>query len=255
MEEGSNMKPRQIFNILAYIIMLGVNYLATALPIAGRDTGEISDMFPVLFTPAGYVFSIWGIIYLGLGAFVIYQALPAQRNNLLFERVGYWFVGNALLNAAWILLWHNLLIPLSMLVMVGILITLMVIYQRLETGRTRATSGEKWFARIPFSIYFGWISVATIANAAVMLYDLGWRGEPLSQEIWTILVIAVASAIGIFMILKRREVAFPLVLVWAFVGIYVKQSDAQLVPIAALAAAILIALILIIDRIRGRGIV
>jgi translocator protein len=255
MEEGSNMKPRQIFNILAYIIMLGVNYLATALPIAGRDTGEISDMFPVLFTPAGYVFSIWGIIYLGLGAFVIYQALPAQRNNLLFERVGYWFVGNALLNAAWILLWHNLLIPLSMLVMVGILITLMVIYQRLETGRTRATNGEKWFARIPFSIYFGWISVATIANAAVMLYDLGWRGEPLSQEIWTILVIAVASAIGIFMILKRREVAFPLVLVWAFVGIYVKQSDAQLVPIAALAAAILIALILIIDRIRGRGIV
>jgi translocator protein len=249
------MKLRQISNIGAYIIMLVVNFLATSLPIAGRDTGEISDMFPVFFTPAGYVFSIWGIIYLGLGAFVIYQALPAQRNNPRFERLGYWFVANALLNASWIFLWHNLLIPLSMLVMVGILVTLMVIYQRLETGRTQVSTGEKWFARVPFSIYFGWISVATIANAAIMLYDFGWRGEPLSQELWTVLVIAVATVIGIFMTLSRREVAFPLVLVWAFIGIYVNQSDVNLVPMVALAAAILIALIIIVDRVRKRGMV
>jgi translocator protein len=246
---------RQISNVVAFLIMLVVNILANALPIAGRDTGEISDMFPVLFTPAGYVFSIWGIIYLGLGAFIIYQALPSQRNNPRFQKVGYWFVANALLNALWIVLWHNLLITLSMVVMLGILVTLIVIYQRLETGRNRqVSSAEKWFARVPFSIYFGWISVATIANASIMLYNLGWRGEPLNEPVWTVLVIAVATAIGIFMILQRREVAFPLVLVWAFFGIYVKQT-VQLVEITALAAAFLVALILIIDRVRRRGMV
>jgi len=246
------MKPRVILNILALVLMVGVNILANTLPIAGRNTGEISDTFPVLFTPAGYVFSIWGLIYLGLGAFVILQALPSQRNNARFERIGYLFVANALLNSLWIFLWHYLLIPLSMLVMVGILITLMMIYQRLETGQTPVSKEEKWFARVPFSIYFGWISVATIANAAVMLYDLGWRGQPLTQEIWTALVIAVATAIGIFMILKRKEVAFPLVLVWAFIGIFIKQGQVQIVPFVALAAAILVALILILNRVPRR---
>jgi translocator protein len=249
------MKFRQILNIVALIVMIAVNVLATTLPIAGRDTGEISDMFPVLFTPAGYVFSIWGLIYIGLTAFVVFQALPSQRDNPRFERVGYWFAANAFLNALWIFLWHNLLIPLSMLVMLGILVTLMAIYQRLEIGRTKVRAAEKWLGRVPFSIYFGWISVATIANAAVMLYDLGWRGQPLTQEIWTVLVIAVATAIGVFMITKRREVAFPLVLVWAFYGIYVKQQDVQTVPIAALSAAILIALVLIFDRVRKRAMV
>jgi translocator protein len=249
------MKLRQIINIVALIVMVGINILANALPIAGRDTGEISDMYPVLFTPAGYVFSIWLIIYVGLTAFVIYQAQASQRDNPRFERVGYWFVANALLNALWIFLWHNLLITLSMLVMLGILATLIVIYQRLEIGRTLVSTGEKWLARVPFSIYFGWISVATIANAAIMLYNLGWRGEPLTQEIWTVLVIAVATAIGAFMIFSRREVAFPLVLVWAFIGIYVRQSDVNLVPIVAMAAAVLIALLIIIDRLRRRGMV
>jgi translocator protein len=249
------MKLRQIINIVALIVMVGINILANALPIAGRDTGEISDMYPVLFTPAGYVFSIWLIIYVGLTAFVIYQAQASQRDNPRFERVGYWFVANALLNALWIFLWHNLLITLSMLVMLGILATLIVIYQRLEIGRTLVSTGEKWLARVPFSIYFGWISVATIANAAIMLYNLGWRGEPLTQEIWTVLVIAVATAIGAFMIFSRREVAFPLVLVWAFIGIYVRQSDVNLVPIVAMASAVLIALLIIIDRLRRRGMV
>jgi translocator protein len=249
------MKFRQILNIVALIVMIAVNVLATTLPIAGRDTGEISDMFPVQFTPAGYVFSIWGLIYIGLTAFVVFQALPSQRNNPRFERVGYWFAANAFLNALWIFLWHNLLIPLSMLVMIGILVTLVVIYQRLEIGRTKVSAAEKWFGRVPFSIYFGWISVATIANASVMLYNLGWRGQPLTQEIWTVLVIAVATAIGVFMITKRREVAFPLVLVWAFYGIYVKQQDVQTVPIAALSAAILIALVLIFERVRKRAMV
>jgi hypothetical protein len=112
-----------------------------------------------------------------------------------------------------------------------------------------------WFARVPFSIYFGWISVATIANAAVMLYDLGWRGQPLSQEFWAGLVIAVAALIGVYMILKRREVAFALVLVWAFIGIFVGQFQIQTVPFIALAAAFLISIVLVYDRARRQVIV
>lgn len=251
-ERGHDMI-RQISNVVAFLIMLVVNILANALPIAGRGTGEISDLFPVLFTPAGYAFSIWGVIYLGLGAFVIYQALPSQRAHPRLRRVGYWFVANALLNASWIFLWHNLLITLSMAVMLGLLITLIVIYRRLETGRDpRVSSAEKWLARLPFSIYFGWISVATIANASIMLYNLGWRGEPLDEQTWAALVIAVAAAIGVFMIFQRREAAFPLVLVWAFVAIFVNQT-VRLVEMAALSAAILVALILAGARIRRRG--
>jgi tryptophan-rich sensory protein len=249
------MKLRVIFNILAFLVMIFVNFLANILPIAGRTTGEISDAFPVLFTPAGYVFGIWGIIYIGLGAFVIFQALPSQHNNMRLESVGFLFVVNALLNAAWIFLWHNLLIPLSMLVMIGILVTLALIYQRLAPGRASLSIAEMWFARVPFSIYFGWISVATIANAAVMLYDLGWRGQPLSQEFWAGLVIAVAALIGVYMILKRREVAFALVLVWALIGIFVGQFQIQAVPFIALAAVFLISIVLVYDRARRQVIV
>jgi translocator protein len=253
MNERGNEMVRQISNVVAFLIMLAVNFLANALPIAGRGTGEISDMFPVLFTPAGYAFGIWGVIYLGLGTFVIYQALPSQRENPRLRKVGYWFAANALLNALWIFLWHNLLITLSMAVMLGLLVTLVVIDRGLETGRNpRVSSAEKWFARLPFSIYFGWISVATIANASIMLYNLGWRGEPLDEPTWAALVIAIAAAIGVVMIFKRREAAFPLVLVWAFVGIFVNQT-VRLVEIVALSAAILVALTLAGDRIRRRG--
>jgi len=151
-----------------------------------RTTGSISDSFPVLFTPAGYVFSIWGVIYLGLIAFGIFQALPSQRDNPRLLRVGPWFAIGNLFNASWIILWHYGYFTLTLVAMLGLLVALLFIFQRLVIAKRPDNARELWLVNIPFSIYLGWISVATIANFSASLYNLGFTGGPLSQEIWTV---------------------------------------------------------------------
>jgi translocator protein len=232
------MKFRQVLNILAFVLVVGVNGLANSLPINNQTTGEISDSYPVLFTPAGYVFSIWGLIYLGLLGFVIYQALPAQRDNPRLDRVGYWFVWSCIFNSIWIFLWHYELMLWSVLVMLGLLVSLILVYLRLEIGRNRVPAGESLLARLPFSIYLGWISVATIANVSVLLYDLGWDGFGLTEQIVTVVMLAIGSLLGFLMARRRAEVAYPLVLAWAFAGIVVNQTAFILVVIAAGLAAL-----------------
>jgi translocator protein len=232
------MKFRQVLNILAFILVVGVNGLANSLPINNQTTGEISDSYPVMFTPAGYVFSIWGLIYLGLLGFVIYQALPAQRDNPRLDRVGYWFVWSCIFNSIWIFLWHYELMLWSVLVMLGLLASLILVYLRLEIGRNRVPLGESLLARLPFSIYLGWISVATIANVSVLLYDLGWDGFGLTEQVVTVIMLAIGSLLGFLMARRRAEVAYPLVLAWAFAGIFVNQAGFTLVVIAAGLAAV-----------------
>jgi translocator protein len=232
------MKFRQVLNILAFILVVGVNGLANSLPINNQTTGEISDSYPVMFTPAGYVFSIWGLIYLGLLGFVIYQALPAQRDNPRLDRVGYWFVWSCIFNSIWIFLWHYELMLWSALVMLGLLASLILVYLRLEIGRNRVPLGESLLARLPFSIYLGWISVATIANVSVLLYDLGWDGFGLIEQVFTVIMLAIGSLLGFLMARRRAEVAYPLVLAWAFAGIFVNQAGFTLVVIAAGLAAV-----------------
>ncbi len=232
------MKIRQILNILAFILVVAVNGLANSLPVNNQTTGQVSDNYPVLFTPAGYVFIIWGLIYLGLLGFVVFQALPGQRDNPRLERVGYWFVLSCLFNSLWIFLWHYELMLLSVFVMAGLLITLIVIYLRLETGRTRVPVGESWFVRIPFSIYLGWISVAAIANVSVLLFDLGWDAFGTTEQLVTVAMLATGCLLGFLMVFRHREVAYPLVLVWTFIGIVVRQSDFLLVAIGASIAAL-----------------
>jgi translocator protein len=232
------MKFRQVLNILAFILVVGVNGLANSLPINNQTTGEISDSYPVMFTPAGYVFSIWGLIYLGLLGFVIYQALPAQRDNPRLDRVGYWFVWSCIFNSIWIFLWHYELMLWSALVMLGLLASLILVYLRLEIGRNRVPLGESLLARLPFSIYLGWISVATIANVSVLLYDLGWDGFGLTEQVVTVIMLAIGSLLGFLMARRRAEVAYPLVLAWAFAGIFVNQAGFTLVVIAAGLAAV-----------------
>ena len=143
-----------------------------------------SHRFPVFFVPAGYVFSIWGLIYIGLIAFAVFQALPAQRTNPRLQRVGYWFALSCLANIVWILLWHYNLFPASLLVMLVLLADLIVICLRLDIGRAAVSAAEKWAVNIPFSTYLGWITVATVANATSVLYGLKWNGFGISPEIW-----------------------------------------------------------------------
>jgi translocator protein len=239
------MSFKRILNFLTVLVTLTINGLANALPLNGQNTGDISNRFPVLFTPAGYVFSIWGVIYLGLLAFSIYQLLPSQKDNPRLEKLGYWFILSNIFNSAWIFAWHYNLFTLSVVIMLGLLVSLLVIYQRLQIGISPVSRRELWLVNVPFSIYLGWISVATIANFSVMLYNAGWDGSGFAA-VWTMLVLAVGVALGIAMIYLRNEVAYPAVLIWAFAGIWQKQSgiNAAVALAAALAAVIVLAVLL-----------
>jgi len=183
-----------------------------------------TDRFDVYFVPAGYVFSIWGVIYLGLAAYVIYQALPAQRDNPRLNRVGYWFVLSSIANVTWLFLWHYEQFVLSLFAMIAILLSLIVIYSRLEIGRTVVSLAERWFVRVPFSIYLGWITVATIANVTSVLDFVNWSGWGVSPEVWTVIMLVAAGIIAAAVSLTRRDAAYLLVLVWALVGIAVKHA-------------------------------
>jgi len=210
--------------IVFLLTTLIFNALANIIPFNGLTTGGVSDGIPSLFTPAGYVFGIWGVIYLALMLYAVYQALDAQRDNPRLRKTGWWFVVSCAANMAWLFCWHYLLFPLSMLAMLVLLASLMVIYHLLETGRSQVSLAEQLLVRVPFSIYLGWISVATIANAAVMLITLNWNGLGLPPQTWTAVVIAVAALLGALMSWLRHDWVYGLVLVWAFAGIAVKQA-------------------------------
>jgi benzodiazapine receptor len=242
---------RQAVNVAAFILTMVVNWMAASLPLNGQTPGVISDRFPVFFVPAGYVFSIWGLIYLGLLAFTVYQALPAQRANQRLRGIGYWFALSCLANSAWIFCWHYNMFPLSLLVMLVLLASLIEIYLRLDIGRTAVNTTEKWAVNVPFSIYVGWITVATVANATIVLYDLQWNGLGISPEIWAVLMIGAATIICLAVILTRRDVAYSMVIIWALLGIAVKQGErSQAVATMATAMGVVIAVALIVVKVR-----
>ena len=222
---------RQISVGLSVLATLVVNALANILPINGQNTGAISDRFHVYFVPAGYVFSIWGIIYIGLIAFAIYQALPAQRENPRLRASGWWVSLGGLANIAWIFLWHYEHFVLTLVAMLVLLATLIMTYLRLGTGRSKATTIETWMARVPFSIYLGWITVATVANITEVLDFVKWNGFGITPEIWMGIVLAAVLIIAALMSFTRRDIAYTLVILWALAGISVKQASVPAVVI------------------------
>ena len=236
---------RQIVNVLAVIATLVVNGLANALPLNGQTTGEISDRFQVYFVPAGYVFSIWGLIYLALIAFAIYQAIPAQRNNPRLKRIGYLFALSSLANMTWLFLWHYERFLLTLIAMVSLLGLLIAIYLRLEVGRSAVSTSEKWFVHIPFSIYLGWITVATIANITQVLDFINWNGWGVTGQIWALIMLIAGAVITVVVYQIRNDVAFVLVIIWSYVGIAVKQVNAPAVALPAWIIAGLLALLLL----------
>ncbi len=243
---------RQILALVTFLGTVTVNSYANIAAIGGRNTGDISDSFNNFFTPAGYVFSIWGVIYLGLLAFSVYQVLPAQRDNQRLRQIGWLFVLTNVFNAAWIFAWHYLLIPLSWLIMIGLLITLLVIYQRLGIGRRPADTAGTWLVNVPFSIYTGWITVATIANTTVLLQYFGFNGGPIPAPIWSAVIIVVGAAIAGYVIYTRRDIAFTAVIVWAYAGIVVKYlPNAELVAYTAGIMAVAVLVVLIAGLIRN----
>jgi hypothetical protein len=242
---------RQTANLLSVILALAVNILAVALPLNGQNTGEISDRFQVYFVPAGYVFAIWGLIYVGWIAFLIYQFLPAQKESPRLRKLGYLFALSGMFNAAWLFCWHYNQFGLSVLVMLALLGLLIASYLNLNVGRTTVRNAEKWCVDIPFSVYLGWISVATIANVTEYLYFIGWNGFAIAPQVWAVIMLMVATLLGLALASTRKDSGFLLVLVWSFIGIAIKQAGAPLVSISAYAAALL-ALSLAIFGLVGR---
>jgi len=242
---------RQIINVVALVLTVVVNGLAGTTLLNGQTTAAVSDKYPGYFTPPGYVFSIWGLIYLGLAAFAVFQALPSQRESLPMRRIGYLFALSCLVNVAWLLAWQYEILPLTIVLMLALLGLLLAIYARLKIGLAKAPPAVKWFVHLPFSIYLGWISVATIANFSVLLVSLGIPKTGIGAEIATVVVLAVALLLGALMSLRRGDVAYCLVLIWAFVGIALKPSMAPspsnlTTPTVSIAAWISAGLVLVV---------
>lgn len=240
------MRPWQWLVPLTTVATIAVNGMANALPIAGRLTGEISDSFPVVVTPAGYVFAIWGVIYLGLAAYAVWQSLPAQATNRRARAIAVPVAIGNLANLVWILLWHHLWIGTSLVAMLGLLGTLMLVYLRLRplpgTGGAvgEVTQAERVVARGTFSVYLGWITVATVANVTIALWDAGAQERLLGlpPQAWGVVTLLVATALGARMLQRYRDVAYAAVLVWAFVGIVVAQSSSVFVAATAVLGAL-----------------
>jgi len=241
---------RQVLVLVAALTTIVFNIAANILPLNDLNTGELSDRFQIFFVPAGYVFSIWGLIYIGLIAYAVYQVLPAQRENPRLRSIGYLFILSCLANIAWLFLWHYEFFEYTLIAMLVLLVTLIAIYLRLDIGRGKVSNAEKWAVHIPFSIYLGWITVATIANTTQLLYYLDWNGWGISTEIWAVIILAAGVVISAIMSLTRADIAYSLVLVWAYIGIAVKHSGTPFVSNSALIAAGLILVILIIELIR-----
>lgn len=213
-----------------YLIMILVNALANILPINGQTTGQVSDAYENLFAPAGLTFSIWGLIYLLLAGYTLYQCGFFQGNSNtvkveLLDKIGMIFSISSVANAAWIFSWHYHKIPLSMFLMVVILVCLILINQIIHNEDLSAK--EKFFIRLPFSVYFGWITVATIANATAFLVSIGWNGFGIPEPTLAVIMITVGMMIGIATMLKNRDIAYGLVLIWAYAGIWIKHTSAN----------------------------
>lgn len=234
--------------VFATVLMLTVNALANVLPINGMNTGEVSDSFKVFFVPAGYVFSIWGLIYLLLAGFTVYQALPAQRENPILAKIRPWYIIGSLANSVWIFLWHYLRFNLTLVFMLVLLASLLVIYATLrKDGAAFKSAGMKWLVQLPFSVYLGWITVATIANATDVLDYNKWNGFGIAPETWALILLAVAAVLAAWMTLKFRDAAYLAVLVWAFIGIGVKFNGASIVSTGAYIAAGVVGVLLLLS--------
>jgi hypothetical protein len=217
-----------ILNILSFILVITMNTLAVVLPLNGKTTGQLSDEYPNLFTPAGLTFSIWSIIYLFLLGFVIYQAVvllkvyhPAHQKIL---RISTPFIINCIANAGWIVAWHHEQVLLSVAIMFVILGSLIIIHNRLHLALPAKPIAEKLWLDLPFSFYLGWISIATIANITALLIHYNWGGGNLSPSSWTIIVISLGTLLNMYMVFIRNNIAFALVGIWAFTGIIFKRQ-------------------------------
>jgi hypothetical protein len=252
MSSSKNLVLLQIANASAFIATVIVNLLANTLPLNGKTTAAISDSYPTLITPAGYVFSIWGVIYTLLFVFIVFQALPKQKEEPFLRKISFLFVLSNVMNISWLFLWHYEQIILSVIPIFVLLASLIAIYLRLDIGRSKVSRKERLCVHLPFSVYLGWITIASIADVAAALTAINWNGWGIDAVTWAILVIIIALIVDLTIVIKRRDIAYSLVIIWALAGIIVKQAETQSIVITASISAIIIVVALILMKLKER---
>jgi hypothetical protein len=236
---------RQVTVLAAIIGSIVINTVSNFFPPDGVDMATLSDRLftSVRILPANYAFAIWAPIYLGLIAFGIYQVQPDQSYNPRLQHSGYLLVFACMAQCAWIYLFLARLFPLSVVAMLGILVPLIVLYQRLEIGQCDVSPTEQWFIQIPISIYLGWITVATVVNTSLALHSTSWDGWGITPTIWAAIAIVVTGAITTLVTIDYRNTAYLLVIIWALIAIAIRQVDTPLIVVAAAASGIFLILV------------
>lgn len=243
---------RQLVTLAAIFGVFVINVVSNVFPLNGLSIGEISNTLfkNVLVIPANYAFAIWGLIYLGLFAFGVYQVLPAQRHDPDLRKTDYLLVIACVAQSIWVYLFLSRLFALSVIAMLLILLPLIAVYVQLEIGNKRVTRLKKWCIHFPISIYLGWISVATIVNVACALDFHGWNGWGISAVIWTLIMLFIATAVAAVIVIQRRDIAYTGVILWALVAIAFKHSDNSMLRNGALVLAVVLILTATINSLR-----
>jgi hypothetical protein len=221
-----------IITWLLFVGVIAMNALANILPINGYNTGQVSAFYPNAFVPAGFTFSIWGVIYLLLLSYTIgytYYTLKQEQFPKVFafiERIHIYFLWTCVFNMAWILAWHYLQIELSVLIMLLFLSTLIQLFLKSATMANALTSTQKFILQTPFIVYLGWIAVATIANITALLVAYQWNAFGMTPVYWSAAMILIAILLAVLMLKKFQAIPFALVVTWALWGIYHAQGPA-----------------------------
>ena len=244
-----------LLNLVGFLDTITVNVLANALPINNKTTGELSDQYPNLFVPSGLTFSIWGLIYILLAIFVIYGLVVAIRKETeessFIRNIGVLFFISCLANISWIFAWHYEVVPLSLVIMLALLGTLLTIYLRLRIGKSGSTTTEKYLVHLPFSIYLGWITIATIANVTALLVDINWNTFGLGEPFWAVVVIIIGIAIALSILFTRKDIFYCLVVDWALLGILLKRL-ADPTPVPSIIVTTIVGMVLITVGVIGQ---
>nr|WP_294903570.1 hypothetical protein [uncultured Lacibacter sp.] len=234
----ANTRRLTIYQVLFFAFMITMNALANGLPLNGYTTGEISAMYPNLFVPAGFTFSIWGVIYLLLLAYVVYSSVILWKQNdadammPVVKTVTPYFILTCALNGTWIMMWHLLQVELSLFFMLWLLATLILIYIKLQPHRMKLKRMNR-LLYVPFIVYLGWISVATIANTTALLVHYNWNGLGIDAVMWSCIMITSATFLAAFFTVFRSDFFYTMVIMWALYGISVSQKNySEIVTIA-----------------------
>jgi hypothetical protein len=252
------LRPKTWLRVLVVLTTLGMivmNVLAPLLPLFGRGTAEVSRLYQTLVTPAGYVFAIWGLIYIGMLAYCAAQFIRPLKDDPLPDGLAWPIIGSNVANVVWLLLWHSLNIYWSVLVMLILLGALIGAYITAHRNRPEHPSVlERWAVRAPLGLYLGWISIATIANVSNALVAAKWNGGGIAPATWGVVVLVVGAALAFLGLAREGDCVYAGVFVWAFAGIAVATPSSP-VRIAASVLAAAIAVGIVVSAVTRRRLV